>query len=43
MSRNTLEEIIEMIGPMAVKALAIAASFVVFAPLLVALVAPMLH
>lgn len=43
MFRDILEEIVEMIGPMALKALAIAASFVVFAPLLVALVAPMLH
>ena len=35
-----LREIIEIVGPIAIKALAAAACIVAFAPLLVALIAP---
>jgi hypothetical protein len=43
MFREVFEEVLEAVGPIALKALAALACILVFAPLLFALVAPFVH
>jgi len=43
MFRDVIEEIVEVIGPIALKVLAAAACLVVFAPLVAAIVAPIFN
>ncbi len=43
MFRDILGEIVEAVGPLALKALAVAACLLVFTPLVVALIAPALQ
>jgi hypothetical protein len=43
MHRDLIAEVLEAVGPVAVKALAAVACVLVFAPLLIALIAPLTH